>query len=203
VRIGICDEPSIAAAQNGEWEMSIGKRKGAGGDFLPLVKYDARHGVIYRCDRVQTPEGWETEQHNITDNFEAVFDMDSIEVGWMLFSAGAPPSFKMVPIGTDIGLPPSGTHKQGIRLHLKLSKDCAGDAPVREFSSTSVAVWQAIDQLHDEFEDGRHKHRGKLPLVGLAEAKPVKTMAGVNYAPIFEITGWVPRPAELQITKAA
>jgi hypothetical protein len=75
--------------------------------------------------------------------------------------------------------------------------------PSREFSSTSVAVWQAIDQLHDEYEDDRLKHRGKLPLVGLAQVKPVKTMAGTNHAPVFEITGWVQRPVELQPTNKA
>jgi hypothetical protein len=168
----------------------------ASGDIAELIKFDARSGTLYRCDRARAPDGeWYTEQKNITDNFSAVFDMENVEVGWIAFSSGGPPSFVMFPVGSDIGNPPSDKHKQGFRLRLKLAKGSGGG--VREFASTAASTWQAIDKLHTEFEKERGKHAGKLPLVKLAAVRPSKTPMGTSYVPLFEITAWVVRPAEL------
>jgi hypothetical protein len=179
--------------------MSLGKRKGGSGDITPLVKFDARAGVLYRCDRTRAPDGeWYTEQENITANFSAIFDMENVEVGWIAFSSGGPPSFVMFPVGGDIENPPSDKHKQGFRLRLKLAKGSGGG--VREFASTAASTWQAIDKLHTEFERERSKHPGKLPLVKLTAVRPSKTPMGTSYVPLFEITAWVVRPAELTTT---
>jgi hypothetical protein len=175
--------------------MSLGKRKNSG-DFAPLVKFDARAGVLYRCDRTRAPDGeFYTEQKNITDNFAAIFDMENAEVGWIALSSGGPPNFAMVPVGSDIGNPPSDAHKQGFRLRLKLAKGCGGG--VREFASTAAATWQAIDKLHTEFEQERGKHPGELPLVKLGGVQSSKTPMGTSYVPMFKIAGWMARPPEL------
>jgi len=164
--------------------------------LIPLMKFDARAGVLYRCDRTRAPDGeWYTDQKNVTDGFSAVFDMENVEVGWAAFSSGGPPNFVMFPVGSDIGNPPSDKHKQGFRLRLKLARGNGGG--VREFASTAASTWQAIDKLHTEFEKERSKHPGKLPSVKLTGVKPNKTSMGTSYMPIFEITSWVVRPAEL------
>ena len=176
--------------------MSIGKRKGSSGEILPLAKFDARAGVLYRCDRVRGPDGkWYVEQKNITDNFAAVFDLENTEIGWMAFFSGAPPNFVMFPAGSDIGNPPSAKHKQGFRLRVKLTKGCGGG--VYEFTSTAASTWRGIDALHTAFETERSKHPNKLPLAKLAGVKPDKTPMGTSYVPDFEITAWVVRPPEL------
>src|SRR5215472_6539441 len=145
------DGPLARRSSSGGRKMSLGKRIGGGGDINPLVKFDARAGVFYRCDRTRAPDGeWYTDQQNITDNFAAIFDMENAEIGWITFSSGGPPSFVMSPVGSDIGNPPSDAHKQGFRLRLKLAKGCGGG--VREFASTAASTWQAIDQLHSVFE---------------------------------------------------
>src|SRR5262249_50607470 len=138
---------------------------------------------------------WYTSQENITGNFAAICEMENVEVGWIAFASGGPPNFKMSPVGADIGNPPSDQHKQGFRLHLKLAKGSGGG--VREFASTAASTWQAIDQLHSAFEKERSKHPGQLPAVKLNGVKASKTPMGTSYVPIFEITGWVARPAEL------
>jgi hypothetical protein len=191
------DDPSFRRSTNGETQMSLGKRIGSSGDFTPLVKFDARAGVLYRCDRTRAPDGeWYTDQKNITDNFAAVFDMENAEIGWIALSSGGPPNFTMFPVGSDIGNPPSDKHKQGFRLRLKLAKGCGGG--VREFASTATSTWQAIDKLHTEFEQERSKHPGELPLVKLGGVQSSKTQMGTSYTPIFKIAGWMARPAELE-----
>jgi hypothetical protein len=110
--------------------MALGKRKDAL-YFTPLVKFDARAGKLFRCDRVQGDTGdWETKQIDITDNFSATIDMENIEVGWIAFSSGGAPDFKMVPAGGDIGERPSDNHKEGFRIHMKLTNG-AGDDDAR------------------------------------------------------------------------
>ena len=174
--------------------MGLGKRKDTA-NITPLVKYDARNGRLTRCDRVQENGGWATQAVDITNDFEAVMDLPNIETGWVLLASGSAPDLRMFPLGDDIGDRPSDKHKEGFRVRLLL-RNGAGD-DVRELMSTARALWNAVDELHDEYLDGATKHKGKLPVVGIAEYKEVSTAAGTNYAPCFEITGWVPRPPEL------
>ena len=178
--------------------MGLGKRKDAA-SFTPLVKFDARNGQMTRCDRVQENGDWVTQAVDITDTFEAVPDLPNIEVGWAAFASGSAPDFRMFPLGTDIGERPSDKHKEGFRLRLLL-RNGAGDG-VYELASTARVLWNAIDELHDEYLDGVTKHRGKLPVIGIAEVKQVITANGTNYAPVFEITAWVSRPPELAARK--
>jgi hypothetical protein len=174
--------------------MALGRRIGGSGDITPLIKFDARNGIFYRCDRVRERNGqWSTEQKNVTDGLQAVFDLENIEVGWIAFGAGGPPSFVMFPVRSDIGNPPSDKHQQGFRLRLRLDHDNYA----REFASTARATWQAVDELHTEYETERNKHPGKLPLVRVTGAKAARTPMGTSYVPMFEIVSWVDRPAEL------
>src|SRR5262249_1799175 len=155
-------------------------------------KVEARHGSFYRVDRNSNGE---VEQTTIVD-LKAIFDLENLQVGWIAFNAGSPPSFKLVRAGQDIGNAPSDKHRQGLRLRVRL----AGDKGVaREFSSTAATLWNAIDRLHDEFERDRGKHSGKLPYVHLAKIEQVRTLLGVVFSPTFEIISWVVRPAELTI----
>ena len=168
---------------------------GEGGDFLPIVKFDARAGRFFRVDRedgVSTP-------HDITRNFKAVFDFENLEVGWISFNAGSAPDFKMVPFGEDMGAKPSDNHKRGIRMAVKLGGECGGDC--RELAGTSAAMMKGIDLLHDDYIAGLKANAGKLPVVVLEDTIPIESGSGskksTNYQPVFEITGWVKRPGDL------
>jgi hypothetical protein len=175
--------------------MALGKRHDMS-NLTPLVKFDARTGKLFRCDRIQDSSGnWTSKQIDITDSFGATVDMENIEVGWIAFSSGNPPDFKMVPVGKEIGDRPSDNHKEGFRLKMKLANGAGDD--VRELASTAKAIWQSLDELHDDYLGERDKHKGKLPVVGIAEITQVRTAAGTNYRPIFEITDWAKRPDDL------
>jgi len=124
--------------------MALGKRKGS--DFMPVFKYDAKAGSFYKQDRVLTQDGWGNEQTDVGDDLRerrVIFDLDTIETGWIYFPKGAAPETVLFPAGQDIGDAPNKDFKQGFRIIVKLD----GDEP-REFMSTAAATWYALDTLH-------------------------------------------------------
>ena len=180
--------------------MALGlQTEGGGGDYADIVKYDARAGRMFRVDRAQGASGWETNNVEITNGFQAVMDLENIEVGWALFVAGQAPSFAMVPLGQPLPAKPSENHKQCFKMMMKLGKSVGGDA--REMASQAKVVIGAIDKLHTDYEAGKAANPGKLPVVALTGTTAVvstgKGQSSTNYAPIFEIKSWVDRPAEL------
>jgi hypothetical protein len=179
--------------------MAIGKRK-SGGNFLPALKYDARVGTVYLQDRVYADGRWESEQRDVTKEFRAAFDMQNLQRGWINFPKGAPPQMHLVPIGQDPGDAPDDDYKEGLRVLVKMDASLGGD--VRELMSTAVALWNALDALHDGYLADADKHPGALPVVDLDRVVETKTANGTSFAPIFKIVGWIPRPPDLPIALA-
>lgn len=181
--------------------MALGlQTESGGGDYTPVAKYDARAGRFFRIDRFQDGAGnWSSDDVDITQGFQAVMDLENIEVGWMLFAAGVAPQWNMVPLGQPLPARPSDQHKQGFRMKMKLGKSCGGD--VREFASQAKAVLGAVDALHTAYVEGAKANPGKLPVVAMTGTTAIKTtgkgQTSTNYAPVFEIKSWVDRPAEL------
>jgi len=178
--------------------LSMGGSAG-NGDIIPHVKYDARAGRISRPDRKDVGGTFVTEATDITNNFVAVMDLANLEVGWFHFAAGVAPVSVLVPLGAALPPKPTPDFKQGVRMMLKLGKDCGGD--VRELTGASASFVRGIDALHDAYMAGQGANPGKLPIVKLEAANPVKSGSGArtstNYEPSFAITGWVDRPADL------
>lgn len=172
------------------------------GDFLPIVKYDARAGRIFRVDRVDTGGQVVSEPVDITRNFKAIFDLEHIETGWIKLGGGGAPDFRLVPMGTLLpDRPPGNDHQgkplynNGIRLMLKLAKECGGDKPIREIAGTSKAFLSGVEKLYHDFEAGRKgENADKLPVVVLKDTIPITSGQGAkqstNYMPVFEIVGW-------------
>ena len=165
------------------------------GDIVPVVKYDARAGRTFRVDRV---DGANVSE-DITAGFKAVFDFENAEVGFINFNTGSAPDFCMVPFGAPMPPCPSQLHKPGVRLLVKLAKQCGGD--VREFAFTSRACINGINGLHTEYEAQKAANPGKLPVVTIATTVAVTSGSGAqkstNYQPHFRIDGWAPRPVDL------
>lgn len=180
--------------------LGLQTESGGGGDFNKVIKFDARAGRMFRVDREQDASGsWNTENVEVTNGFTAIMDLENIEVGWCLFAAGVAPQLSLVKLGQPLPQRPSDQHKQGFRMMMKLGKSSGGD--VREIAATSKAVLGAVDDLHNAFEAGRAANPNKLPVVALTGSKAIvstgKGQTSTNYAPIFEITKWVDRPADL------
>ena len=178
-----------------------------GGDFLPIIKYDARSGRIFRVDRIETTNGFVGEPLDITGIFKAIVDFENVEVGWINFATGSAPDFRLVPIGQRLPGRPSEVHKNGIRFMVKLSKEGAGEhAPVREVAGTSKAFLSGVEAAYNEYLAERSKNPGKLPVITLEKTTLVKTGTGdrtsTNYHPVFRIVGWAPRGDFVFVPKA-
>ena len=173
----------------------------AGGNFTPIIKYDARAGRIFRVDRIDTGNGFESNPVDITASFKAVVDFENIECGWIDFPPGSAPSFALSRMGTKLPDRPSTKHKNGIRMLLKLNKTCGGDKPVREIAGTSKAFLNGIEEVYAEYDNEKVKYSGKLPVSVLVSTSPIKSGNGqtqsTNYRPKFKIDGWAVRPEDL------
>jgi len=174
--------------------MAIGKRKDSG-DFLPLIKYDARSGSIFLLDREHVDGSWQTTQRDITDTFRAAIDLQYLQRGWIHFPQGAAPEVKLLPAGEDPGDAPDDNWREGLRVLMKMSPQLGGD--VRELLSTARALWAGLDTLHDEYLAAAADHPGEVPEVVLAETRQVKSGSGTAFVPVFEVVDWLPRPADL------
>lgn len=170
-----------------------------GGDFMPIIKYDARAGRFCRRDRVEEAGQWVSHEIDITDGFAAIMDVANIEVGWMDFF-NTPPSIITQP--ASLGLPDKperDTYKQGFRLHVKLKQDQGGD--VREWCSSAKAVIRSVDALHDLYKTAPEAAQGRLPIVAMTGTTIIESGSGArsskNYSPNFEIIGWADRPPGL------
>lgn len=171
-----------------------------GGDFLPILKYDARAGRFFRVDRVDNGGGvFSSENVDITHNFKAVVDFDNVEVGWIDFQPGSAPSFVLVPMGNKLPDKPSTKHKNGLRFMVKLAKECTGPdgKDIREVAGTSKAFLSGVEAAYLEYQKDKPANNGKLPVLTLVKTVPIKTGSGektsTNYHPVFKIAGWVPR----------
>jgi hypothetical protein len=181
--------------------MGFGLNLNITGDFLPIVKIDARTGRIVRVDR---DEGGEQRLVDMTDVFEGVFDLAHAEAGWAYFEDGQAPDFLMEPIGKPLPQRPSKDHRQGVRLRLILSTKAAGGTErVREVTTTAKCVMRGLEALYNVWLAGRERNTGMTVLVRLAGVKPVflksRGQKSTIYEPTFEVVRWVKIPAEFEM----
>lgn len=172
---------------------------GGGANFLPIVKFDSRSGRISRRDR----DNGETTEVDITKTFRAIVDFENVEIGYINFSTGGAPDFRMVRMadGTAVENPGEG-YKRGVRFVVKLSKECGGD--VREFASNAAAFLDGAKRLAEAYNAGVKENPGKLPVVVLEDSVAKTTGEGArkstNYSPVFTIVSWAKRPDDLVYT---
>ena len=97
--------------------------------------------------------------------------------------------------GEDPGDPPSKDYREGFRLIVKLLD--GDDGSVREFFSTAIAAWAAVDRLHDVYLHDVDKHPGQLPVVELVDVIEIRTASGPSFQPALKIVDWMDRPADM------
>ena len=71
---------------------------GNSGDFLPIIKFDAKAGRLFRVDK--DPDTFEKEVVDITSPPPRfAMDFGTLDVGWIHFSADGP-EYQLAPVGT-------------------------------------------------------------------------------------------------------
>jgi hypothetical protein len=177
--------------------MAIGRRKTAGSIGRWDWGFDIGKSIF--TDRVYANGSWDSEQRPIeNDKFRGLFDLENLEVGWIAYIKGEGLNAKLVPVGSDYGNAPSDKHQEGLRLVIKTDESLGGD--LREFISTSVNIWFAIDQLHSAYLTGAGEHPGCLPAVDIVDVRKEGTQSKPLLTPVFKIAGWQPRPFDLPAT---
>jgi hypothetical protein len=176
--------------------MSLGQKTDVA-SFIPAIKINAKEGTAVLLNRDYRDGQWGNVEVDVSEDFEAIIDMEHARVGWILINRGAPPDTVMVPVGADKGDPPSEAHREGVQVRMLMSEKIDGSP--RELLNTSDAVWYAVSELHDAYEDGVADHPGQLPVVRIVGWTERPTKQGSSYAPQFQIVGWVPRPMEIVI----
>ena len=146
---------------------------------MAIVKFDVRFGRMFRVDRTDSGSGqFVSEPVDITDSFEAVFDLENVEVGWLLLGPNRVPDMKLVPMGKMRPEQPSAKHKSGFRVVVKLSRECSGNnEPVRELLGSARELLSGMERLLLDYNAEKDKHPGLLPLVALNPSmqRPPKT----------------------------
>jgi len=176
------------------------------GNRIPIIKYDARAGRIFRVDRTDVSGRWDSATVEIPQNvFQAVFDLEAIETGWLHFPTGSAPDIRTAILGKGLPDKPSDKHRPGYRLNLLLGKQSGGD--LREMAANAKVSVDAMKALYDLYEAGLPANPGLLPVVKLAstiarvsqgKGAGGEPVSSTNYEPVWQIVKWVPRPAELQ-----
>lgn len=182
--------------------MALGFTKAnSGEDFLPVFKFNAVSGDAAIAWSEKTASGeWEKQEKEVKFPVKFIFDMENIEVGWMLFAATGP-NFALVKLGNPLPPQPTKDHKQGfrVRLYNKENGLCV-------FSNSSRTIAEVMDVLHDQYVKGAKDNAGKVPVVEIKGTKKVavKTKEGSkNYKqPEWSIVSWVARP-DAMIEKVA
>src|SRR4051812_23106167 len=148
--------------------MAFGRKISVGGDFAPIVKFDARAGRLFRIDR--DPVSSEKQIVDITQPApQFVMDFGSIEVGYLKFGA-AGPEYRMVAEGQPLPTQPDErdernrlVYRPGFRV--KLYGRVLGG--LREWSSSAGCVVNSVDDLYEKFRADPNAAAGKIPVVTL------------------------------------
>jgi hypothetical protein len=153
------------------------------GDFTPYVKYNAKAGRWY-CKK----DGQEVEVQTPT----FVADFANVKKAWMYFAEGQAPDVVYFPSIDQQLASPSEKHKLGLSLNLYSEASFGG---VVKLESNSANTCSAISDLYGQYTAAAESKAGKLPVVKVTGAEPVKGNFGTNFKPVFAIEKWVDRPA--------
>ena len=169
------------------------------GDFREIIKFDARAGRLFRIDRDMNND--KTQVDITSPQVRFAVDFGTLEAGWMMIGVQGPVRH-MVPYHPGVEMPAKPTDKgeDGKPLFkpafwtLVAGQSVGG---VREFASSAGVVTNVMDELHQRYLGSPEAATGKIPLVSIVSTTPVTSGRGTNkstnYAPVFEIVGWVDR----------
>tara|TARA_R100000234_G_C4943780_1_gene154114 strand:- start:129 stop:665 length:537 start_codon:yes stop_codon:yes gene_type:complete len=153
---------------------------GEGGDFTPSIKFNAKDGAWFKRE-----DGEDVE----VSEFQAVFDLENIQTGWLRMMSQEAPDFVSDPSLSEQASRPSDEHKRAFKVNIYSDKQLGG---VREWMANSMMATGAMARLYAEYEE--KKEDGKAPVVVCGETNKVKLNKGTNYEPVLKLSKMVKRP---------
>jgi hypothetical protein len=170
------------------------------GPILPRIKYNAVKGQLYKIEREQTADGWQSSDVKMPMPVKLAFDFANMEVGPIAFIANKP-DFHMVKIAdVEAGtakIPPAPTadHKTSVRVRV-YNKELG----VREFMVQAKVALTSIDGMYEEAKAAPEYKAGKVPVIAITGTTEVKFKTpqggeGSSEQPVMAITAWTDRKA--------
>jgi len=193
-----------ATASDGLW-VNVGVRvlafgmQTSSGNFLPIVKYDARAGKFFKVEK-RMDGGSDAVEIPLGTRFAV--DFGTIEAGYVSFGPQGPVR-QMKPYieGQPMPAQPQEKDAEGkLVFRPGFYVKVAGNAleGVREWCSNAAVLLNAMDDLHQQFLRAPEAAAGQIPLVAIVSTTAVKSGTGArsstNYAPVLRIEGWTARP---------
>lgn len=125
---------------------------------------------------------------------KAVFDLNTMEMGWQRWPNGGSPVWQM-DVSPDEPLPkPDADWKRGFKVRV-FSKALFGDYPVRLFANATTGGMRGMKALWQEYDAS--KQAGKLPVVEFTGTTKMATEKGESHIPNLTIVKWIDAPQEL------
>jgi hypothetical protein len=163
-----------------------------GGDSRPFIRF----GASINAWQMSGPDSKPVE---FDFSKPAVFDIQNIQLGWMLLETG---NRDWQPWPDNQQQPkPQGEYKAGFDVDV-YSTTMFGDEHVRSYSSNSTGNVMFIQELYNAAEQHAEFAQGLSPVVQLTGSKAIKVGKGTTRIPQFQILKWVPRPAALDASGA-
>ena len=122
-----------------------------------------------------------------------VFDLDSIKTGWGKMAEGQPPEWIWDDqVGRRGMKPDDADFKRGFSVRCWLGPD-RGWA---EWSSTGTGPCMGFETLASDAMEQKDDNPGKCVACAYKGSTAIKVGKGNTRTPIFEILGWIDRPAD-------
>ena len=169
------------------------------GDFLPICKFDARSGKFFKVEK--TP-GQQANDIELPPGTKFGVDFGTLEAGWCTFTTQGPIRHMQPYIEgqSPINQPPDKDAEGKMIYRPAFYVKLAGNAldGVREWIGASAAVMNAMDELYTQVCRAPEMAAGQIPIVSIPSTVAIKSGTGArsstNYAPVFRLEGWTPRP---------
>lgn len=169
------------------------------GDFLPIVKFDARAGKMFKVDK-RMDGGSDVSE--IPSGTKFAMDWGSFEAGYIMFGPQGPVRM-MVPYYEGVSLPPQPQDKDTegkLIFRPGFYVKIAGNAldGVREWAGNAAVLLNALEDLYQVYLHAPEAAAGQIPIICIASTVAVKSGSGArsstNYGPVFRVEGWTARP---------
>jgi hypothetical protein len=169
------------------------------GDFLPICKFDARSGKFFKVEKVP---GQQANDIELVPGTKFAIDFGTLEAGWTTFTTQGPIRHMQPYIDgqAPIAQPPDKDAEGKMIYRPAFYVKLAGNAldGVREWIGASAAVMNAMDDLYTQVSHAPEMAAGQIPIVSIPSTVAIKSGTGArsstNYAPVFKLEGWTPRP---------